>query len=92
MAKVRRQAPMTPGKKVIWGTGIVLGLFIVMGPVYLLVKYSISDIQSINTGGDPIPWWPFDPTLQIFLYLFKDWQFYHVLLNSVIVAFSTVIL
>ena len=92
MAKVRRQAPMTPGKKVIWGTGIVLGLFIVMGPVYLLVKYSISDIQSINTGGDPIPWWPFDPTLQIFLYLFKDQHFYHVLLNSVIVAFSTVIL
>ncbi|NLP02212.1 MAG: carbohydrate ABC transporter permease [Fibrobacter sp.] len=87
-----KRMPMTSGKKMIWATGIILAVLIVAGPVYLLVKYSISDIKSINTGGEPIPWWPFEPTMQAFLYLFRDHHFYQVLLNSVIVAFSTVVL
>lgn len=66
-----KRMPMTSGKKMIWATGIILAVLIVAGPVYLLVKYSISDIKSINTGGEPIPWWPFEPTMQAFLYLLE---------------------
>lgn len=90
MTTVNRQLPMATGKKVIWGTGILLAVFIIVGPVYLLVKYSISDIASINTGGDPIPLWPKNPTLATYLYLFTDAHFYHVLINSLIISLSTV--
>jgi len=74
-----------------WITGVLLALIIVVVPVYLLVKYSISDIASINTGGKPIPLWPYHPTLSNYIYLFSDSHFYRVILNSAIISISTVL-
>ncbi len=79
-------------KRFLWAVGILLAVSMVIGPVYLLVKYSISDIGSINTGGEPIPLWPEKPTLKSYAYLFTDKDFYQVVFNSVVVAFSTVLL
>jgi ABC-type glycerol-3-phosphate transport system permease component len=92
MASIDRRLPMTFGKRAIWITGLFLAVFIILWPVYLLVKYSISDIASINTGGEPVPLWPYNPTLSIYAYLFTDARFYHVIINSIIISLSTVAL
>lgn len=92
MTHFSRKLPMALGKKMLWGTGIFLGVSIIIIPVYLLVKYSISDVSSINTGGEPIPLWPFHPTLSIYQYLFTDARFYQVIVNSIIIALATVFL
>ncbi|NLW33475.1 MAG: carbohydrate ABC transporter permease [Fibrobacter sp.] len=76
----------------LWFTGIICALVIVIGPVYLLLKYSVSDINSINTGGNPVPMWPYNPTLQAYVYLFSDSHFYQVLLNSVVISLFTIAL
>jgi multiple sugar transport system permease protein len=78
-------------KQVFWIVSIVIAVALIAGPLYLLVKYSISDSASINTGGAPIPLWPYHPTLRNFTYLFSDRQFYGVIVNSVIIALSTVV-
>lgn len=87
-----KQLPMASTKRFLWAAGILLAVLMVIVPVYLLIKYSISDIGSINTGGAAIPLWPKNPTLRSYAYLFTDHNFYQVIFNSVIVAFSTVIL
>lgn len=89
---VSKQVPITITKRVLWFSGILFAIIIVIGPVYLLVKYSISDLASINTGGKPIPVWPYNPTIQTYLYLFSDKLFYQVILNSLIISFFTIIL
>ena len=91
MVAIPRQIPISSGKRTILITGILLALMTVLIPVYLLAKYSISDIASINTGGEPIPLWPLSPSLHAFAYLFTDHHFYSVLLNSVLVALMTVL-
>lgn len=78
-------------KQVVWFGVLMSALAFVIIPLYLLFKYSISDIGSINTGGNPIPFWPFHPTLKAFVYLFSDAQFYHVLMSSLIIALATVL-
>jgi ABC-type glycerol-3-phosphate transport system permease component len=85
-----RSLPTGNVKKVIWAGSIACAVLLVAGPVYLLFKYSISDIASINTGGAPIPLWPYHPTFRCFTYLLSDMQFYSVIINSIIIAFSTV--
>jgi multiple sugar transport system permease protein len=77
-------------KKVLWAASIAFAVLLIAGPLYLLFKYSISDSASINTGGAPIPLWPYHPTFRCFTYLFSDSQFYGVIMNSVIIALSTV--
>jgi multiple sugar transport system permease protein len=77
-------------KKVLWAASITFAVLLIAGPLYLLFKYSISDSASINTGGAPIPLWPYHPTFRCFIYLFSDRHFYGVLMNSVIIALSTV--
>ncbi|MBD3419382.1 MAG: ABC transporter permease subunit [Chitinivibrionales bacterium] len=77
-------------KKSIWLLAILSVVLMVAVPLFLLFKYAVSDISSINTGGKPIPIWPHQPTLQNFMYLFSDGQFYKVILNSLIIASSTV--
>jgi ABC-type glycerol-3-phosphate transport system permease component len=84
-------SPMSISKQFIWIAGLALSLLMIVGPVYLLVKYSISDIASINTGGKPIPFWPFHPTIEVYRYLFSDSQFYRVLGNSFFIALMTVL-
>ena len=83
-------SPMAFPKRAVWIAGIVCALAVIVGPVYLLVKYSVSDIASINTGGRPIPLWPAHPTLSVYGYLFSDRHFYAVLGNSLFIAFLTV--
>jgi multiple sugar transport system permease protein len=58
----------------------------------MLLKYSISDVTTLNTGGRPIPLWPNHPTFAIFRYLFYDREFWQVVGNSAIIAISSVIL
>ncbi len=87
-----RKVPRSTYKTVAWVGGIVIAIILILVPVYLLVKYSISDIASINTGGAPVPLWPYNPTLRCFLYLFSDIEFWIVVLNSFIIAMSTVAL
>lgn len=77
-------------KKMLWLLSIVSAVLLVAGPVYLLVKYALSDSASINTGGAPIPLWPYHPTMRCFLYLFTDGQFFGVLTNSLLIAAGTV--
>jgi multiple sugar transport system permease protein len=84
-------SPMSLSKQFIWISGLILALLMIIGPIYLLVKYSISDIASINTGGKPIPFWPLKPTIEVYRYLFTDSQFYLVLGNSFFIALMTVI-
>lgn len=71
---------------------ILVIAFFILSPIYLLIKYSISDTASINTGGAPVPLWPYHPTFRVFTYLFEDIDFWIVVLRSFIVAFSTVAL
>ena len=70
-----KQAPIGAIQKAFWISGISIALLFVLAPVYILIKYSISDVASINTGGAPIPLWPFHPTLRTYIYLFSDPQF-----------------
>jgi multiple sugar transport system permease protein len=86
-----KHLPMASGKRCIWTTGILLAILIVIVPIYFLIKYSISDIASINTGGDPIPLWPGHPNLQAYKYLFSDRHFFSVILNSIIISLATVL-
>ncbi len=83
-------SPMGFSKRVLWMMGICLAVVMIIAPVYLLIKYSISDIGSINTGGKPIPFWPEHPTLSVYRYLFTDRQFFIVLGNSLMIALLTV--
>ena len=76
----------------IWVVCVVFVMLMVIAPVYLLVKYSISDSASINTGGKPIPIWPYSPTVATFRYLFSDSQFFEVIQNSLIIAVGTVMM
>ncbi len=77
-------------KKFLWIVSIGAAILLVVGPVYLLVKYAISDSASINTGGAPIPLWPYHPTFRCFTYLFSDSQFFGVISNSLLIATCTV--
>ncbi|MDY6953786.1 MAG: carbohydrate ABC transporter permease [Thermodesulfobacteriota bacterium] len=52
--------------KVIWFVGIVLMLLMVLAPIFVMVKYAISDRSSVVTGGLPIPLWPYHPTIEQF--------------------------
>jgi ABC-type glycerol-3-phosphate transport system permease component len=90
MSNGRKSLPIDRLKYAMWITCIIAVIALVIGPVYLLVKYAISDVASINTGGAPIPLWPYHPTFRAFTYLFSDRQFYNVIINSVIIALATV--
>jgi ABC-type glycerol-3-phosphate transport system permease component len=87
---LRTTTPWGKLKYLVWAFGLAMALFMVLCPLYLLVKYAISDSASINTGGKPIPLWPYHATLRTFLYLFSDRQFYLVISNSIIIAMGTV--
>ncbi|MBN1758639.1 MAG: carbohydrate ABC transporter permease [Chitinispirillaceae bacterium] len=84
-------SPMALSKRVFWLLSIGFALLAILGPVFFLFKYSISDIASINTGGKPIPIWPAHPTMNVYRYLFTDRQFFIVLGNSFIIAVLTVV-
>jgi multiple sugar transport system permease protein len=90
MRQIGSSSPTGSIKTMVWTACILLAVAMVLVPIYLLVKYSISDAASINTGGAPIPLWPYHPTMRSFVYLFSDRNFYSVIINSIIIAVSTV--
>ena len=54
--------------------GVVL--FFILFPLFMMTKYSISDRESIVTGGEyPEPFLPFQPTLEMFGLLWSRGDF-----------------
>ncbi|MGB7567411.1 MAG: carbohydrate ABC transporter permease [Chitinivibrionales bacterium] len=92
MDKPHKGLPLDSLKYFIWLSALLIAVFMVISPLYLLIKYAVSDSSSINTGGSPIPLWPYHATARTFLYLFSDRQFYSVIINSVCIALGTVFL
>ncbi len=79
-------------KRTIWEILVFIITLSILAPLYMLLKYSISDQTTITTFGRPIPLWPNHPTLAVFKYLFGDREFWGVVWNSTIIALATVVL
>ena len=78
-------------QKVIWLMLIIISLILVILPIYVMFKYSISDRSSWITGGQyPIPWWPFEPTFEMYTYYLSDSRFWGNAFLSIRVALLTV--
>jgi multiple sugar transport system permease protein len=92
MDKPHKRLPAGSLKYIVWLSALIIALFLVLSPLYLLIKYAVSDSSSINTGGAPIPLWPYHMTARTFLYLFSDRQFYSVIMSSVIIAIGAMLL
>jgi multiple sugar transport system permease protein len=52
--------------RVLWLIGIIVMIIIVLIPIFVMIKYSLSDRSSVVTGGKPIPLWPYHPTVEQF--------------------------
>jgi multiple sugar transport system permease protein len=87
---VKQSMPRSLLFRIVLVGGITIAVTMVLGPVYLLLKYAISDVGSINTGGERIPLWPHEPTFRTFTYLFTDRAFWAVVTNSLVIALATV--
>ena len=85
-----RRMPISRMKRAVWVFAVTCVILFVFAPLYILLKYSISDSASINTGGGPVPLWPYEPNLRIFTYLFSDPEFWQVVGNSLFIALSAV--
>lgn len=71
---------------------ILTVLFFILFPIFILVKYSISDKESIITGGKyPEPFWPFSVDTEIFKVLFGREDFLLAGLASLEIASLTVL-
>lgn len=78
-------------QKIIWLLMIILCLALVLLPIYIMFKYSISDRASWITGGEyPIPWFPFNPNFDMYKYYLSDTRFWANAWLSVRVALLTV--
>lgn len=63
--------------KIIWLILLILSIFLVIFPIYIMFKYSISDRRSWITGGEyPVPWWSFKPTFEMYRYYLGDKRFW----------------
>lgn len=83
---------LNPGK-VFWFFMLILCIFMVLFPLYIIFKYSISDRASWITGGQyPIPWWPFEPTFEMYEYYFADIRFWESAWLSLKVALLTILI
>ncbi len=79
--------------KVIWLVSMAITIFITLLPLYIMIKYSVSDRASWTTGGKyPVPWWPFDPTFENIIYYLSDQRFWGNALMSAQIAILTVII
>jgi multiple sugar transport system permease protein len=80
------------GARVIWLIGIIIMILIVLVPIFVMFKYSISDRSSVVTGGRPIPLWPYHPTLEQFQGLVTMERFSTAALTSLEVALLSIII
>lgn len=78
--------------RIIWLTGIIIMIVIVLVPIFVMFKYSISDRSSVVTGGKPIPLWPYHPTLEQFHGLATMDRFITAALTSLEVALLSIII
>ncbi len=79
-------------KNIIWFILMVACLFMVMFPIYIMFKYSISDRSTWITGGlYAIPWWPNEPTFEMYDYYLSDRNFIANGVMSLQVALITVL-
>lgn len=78
--------------RVIWFAGIVLMIVVVLAPIFVMFKYSISDRSSVVTGGRPIPLWPYHPTTEQFQGLVTTDSFIKAAFTSMQVALLSVII
>lgn len=76
--------------RIILALGTFFTLTLILFPVYILFKYSFSDRASIVTGGEVIPWWPYNPTLEMYRFLFSASDFLRANLMSAEIALLTV--
>jgi multiple sugar transport system permease protein len=67
-------------------------ILVVMAPIFVMLKYSISDRSSVVTGGMPIPLWPFHPTIEQFRGLATMDNFVRAAFTSMEVALLSVII
>jgi len=82
----------TRATKWVWLTGMVVMIGIVMAPLFMMVKYSISDRSSVVTGGAVIPLWPYHPTLEQFRALAAMDRFAEAALTSLEIALLSVVI
>jgi len=76
--------------KWIWLIGMVIMIIIILCPIYMMFKYSISDRTSVVTGGAVIPLWPYQPTTEQFNGLLENKGFINAFFTSLEVALLTV--
>jgi multiple sugar transport system permease protein len=70
---------------------VLIIVFFILFPIFILIKYSVSDKASLVTGGKyPEPFWPFSPNLEIFNSLFTRNDFLLAGLTSLEIAILTV--
>lgn len=67
-------------------------ILVVLAPVFVMFKYSISDRASVVTGGKPIPLWPYDPTLEQFRGLMSMERFFNAFFVSLEIALLSIII
>jgi multiple sugar transport system permease protein len=74
-----------------WTVMLVLAVFVIVFPIYIMFKTSLADRASIVTGGRyPEPLWPFEPNLDQFRVLFGRMDFITSGLFSLCVALMSV--
>ncbi|MBW1971918.1 MAG: carbohydrate ABC transporter permease [Deltaproteobacteria bacterium] len=78
--------------EIIWLIGIIIMILIILFPIFVMFKYSISDRASVVTGGKPIPLWPYHPTIEQFKTLVTTDRFISAALCSIEVALTSVII
>lgn len=75
----------------IWLIGIIIMIIIVLIPIFVMFKYSLSDRSSVVTGGRPIPLWPYHPTMEQFQGLATMDRFIRSFIISLEVALLSIV-
>lgn len=77
---------------ILWIIGIIIMLFLIFLPPYIMFKYAISDRASFVTGGlYPEPLFPFKPTFEMFVALLSREDFLNSGIISLQIALLTVV-
>lgn len=89
---MKRHNSLSRGRT-LWVISMIFTVLITLFPLYIMIKYSFSDKASWATGGKyPVPWWPFEPTVENFKYYLSDRRFWANAFMSVRIALLTVFL
>jgi len=79
--------------QITWAILLIISLFMIIMPLYVMGKYSVADKKSIVTGGMyPEPLWPFEPNLKQYDDLMSRDDFLVAGLYSLQIALYTIII